>query len=119
MESVNAGPTASSIDEMSCDRIGCRINELIENRSAVDEVDNADLLARPEVFPSSPTRVEALRKHLVEVLREEREIALRVVQYDVMMIGHRDCENDLYLATRCSLGKAVYERVIGVTIGSK
>jgi hypothetical protein len=45
-----AGPVVYLLDESSFDRVGRDVHELVHHVGGVDEVDNADLLARPEVL---------------------------------------------------------------------
>ena len=89
-QAVDARPVVDFFDEPVFDRVGRDVDELAQYVSRIDEVDDADLLGGPEVFPASAKGVLGLGEELVEVLGEGREVAVGIKDEDGMLAAMKD-----------------------------
>ena len=73
-------------DESILDRVGGDVDELVHHVERINEVDDADLLAGPEVFPPAAPRILTLGQELVEMLGERRDGAVGIEDDGVMVL---------------------------------
>ena len=82
------------LDELVLHRVGEGVDHLVDDVVWVDESDDAGLLGRPEVLPTTAQRVLTFGEELVEVLEERRVVAFRVLDASVVMVAHGRSEDD-------------------------
>src|SRR5678816_3876753 len=74
------------LDKSILDRIGRDVDELVHHVGDIDKVDDAGLLARPEVLPPAKPRVLTLGQELVEMLCEHRDSAVAIEDHGVVVL---------------------------------
>src|ERR1039457_3593684 len=82
-------------------------------------MDDRGGFGRPEVFEAAEVGVLAASEESVKVFRENRKVAVGVVDASVVMVRHRDGKRDLHFRTLGSQGQAVDEGVVGAFIGAQ
>lgn len=89
---VEAGPLADLIDEVILDGIGRRVDQLVDHSVPVEQARRTRLDGRPEVLLAPPSRVQAAREHLVQMLHEGWQVAAAVEDDGMVVIalGDRD-----------------------------
>ena len=113
---VDARPVVNPLDESVLDRVGRRVDKLVHDVSCVDEPDEAQRFARPEVLPATAQRVHGLRDELVQVLGELDDAPVAVEQDDVVMVGEDRRQDQVDAEALSRLGEAVQHRVVGGTV---
>ena len=97
-------------------RVAEGVGHLVDDVVGIDEANDAGLLGGPEVLPATAQGVLALGEELVEMLDECRVAAVGVVDARVMMVAHRDGEEDTDTEPLGGDCKAVDERVVGLAV---
>jgi len=118
VERRNARPFLDGVDQVRRGRIGEGVGHLFNNVVGFDQADDGSGFGGPEVFEAAEVSVLAAGEKSVEMLGEDREIAVRVVDACVVMVGHRDGEGNLDVRAFGGQGEAVDEGVVGVLIGA-
>ncbi len=93
------------------------IGHLVDHVVGIEEANDVGLLGAPEVLPATTQGVLALGEELVEMLDERRIAAVGVVDARVMMVAHRDGEEDVDAEPLGGDCKAVDERTVGLAVG--
>ena len=119
LEGGDAGPLLDGIDQVRCGGIGESVGHLVEDVFALDKSDNRGRFSGPEAFEAAEVGVLAAGEKAMKTLGEDGEIAIRVVDAGVVVIGHRDGERDLDLGALGGHGEAVDECVVGVVVGAE
>jgi hypothetical protein len=110
-------PFLDGVDQIRGGGICEGIGHLVEYVVGFDQANDGGRLRRPEFFKSAKVRVLTAGEQPVKMLGEDREVAIRVVDASVMMIGHCDGKCDLDIRAYSGQSKAVDECAIGVIIG--
>jgi hypothetical protein len=72
-----------------------------------------------KAFEAAEVRVLAAGKQAVEMLSEDRKIAVRIVDARVVAIRHSDYACDLDIRAHGSQSQAIDEGVVGVVVGAQ
>jgi hypothetical protein len=118
-QSVDSRPVVYLVDESVFDRVGRDVHELVHHVLILEEVDDADLLAGPEVLPPPAQRILALGQELMKMLGERRIGTITIEDDSMVMIRHCAREEHLDAGPLCSDSEAVEESVVGVAVGAQ
>jgi hypothetical protein len=123
-----AGPGLGVRDEAGCDGVEVDVGEGLEDGLGVSELDAGGLAGVPEgvrardrglaaADGAGAELVDAQREQGVEVADEAREVALRVVDHEVVVVGHHDGPEDVDGEARSGGGEGLVEDGHGLGVG--
>jgi hypothetical protein len=112
-ERTDTWPLLHLLDQLACHWVCKGIHHLLKHVLGFYQLDSGRLFRSPHCLPPAVKSVLVLGNEFVEIGQKIRQPAFYIEDAGVMVVGHRDRENDPDTVLQRSHAKTVDEGIIG------